>query len=267
MKITDVMIKQLSARFPDNSTYYRYEQFGKRMIHPTDVYSKFNKQQSVVHCMPEGNSICHSFVEVLTDEGITGVYGPIGNSTVLKYVKEFYAPVVIGLDPLATEYTWELMFRMSPRSYAGEQMFALSAVDNCLWDIRCKTFGVPLYRLLGGPTRDRIMAYANCNGFSYEKGAVYETVKYLRDELGYKAIKWYAPFGPGSGNEGFRKNVELFETLRSAAGDDMRKQARAVRGLRKQLTEELEALYAAHTFRPALTAGETPAARPETDEA
>ncbi len=53
----------------------------------------------------------------------------------------------------------------------------------------------------------------------------------------------------------------------TAAGDDMRKQARAVRGLRKQLTEELEALYAAHTFRPALTAGETPAARPEADEA
>ncbi len=224
MKIKDVRIKEVTAVVADSFNGYQYAKQGERMVHPADIHYAFTNQSNVIHCMPdrdETRKLTQSFVEVVTDEGITGIYGAIGNAAVLRYVKELYGPVVIGLDPMAHERIWDIMFRTSPRAYAGEALFALSAIDNAIWDIKCKALGVPLYTLLGGPTREKILAYANCAGFSYEKEDVIEAVKFLKAS-GFQAMKWYAPYGPGSGEEGFRKNVKLCETLREAGGDQMR---------------------------------------------
>ena len=51
-------------------------------------------------------------------------------------------------------------------------MMAISAVDNTLWDLKGDTYGVPVYRLLGGPTRASVEVYASCLGFSLEPEAV-----------------------------------------------------------------------------------------------
>lgn len=190
MTITEVRVKRLSVDLPENYFAFRYAALGDRMVHPTDVHTGFEKQKSVIHCMPTRSdgrqTLCQGFVEILTSEGITGIYGPIGNEAVLHYVKNAYGPVVVGMDPMACEKIWDIMFRMFPRAYAGEQIFALSAIDNAIWDIRCKAMKVPLYKLLGGPMRDKIMAYANCCGYSYEIDEIRETVRYVRDCLNYR---------------------------------------------------------------------------------
>lgn len=223
MKITAVRIKRVSAQAPSELVAFQYGCRGCRMLNPTDIYPDFGGQTSVVHCIPDKTSriLSQCFVEILTDEGLIGVYGPIGNAAVLHYIKAVYAPAIIGLDPLAGEKIWDIMFRLFPRAYAGEQVFALSAIDNALWDIRCKAAGLPLYRMLGGPAQSRIMAYANCTGFSNELPNIECTVKELKRQ-GYSAIKWYLPYGPGSGKEGLRSNIQILEALRAAAGDDMR---------------------------------------------
>lgn len=224
MHITDVNVKCVSATLPDTFSAFTYGEKGNRMAHPADIHFGFAGQSSVIHCMPSDGKrkvLKQSFVEVHTDEGITGIYGPIGNQAVLQYVKDFYGPIVIGLDPLACERIWDIMFRMSPRAYAGEQLFALSAVDNAIWDVRCKVMNLPLYQVLGGPTREKIMVYANCAGLSYEPTLVRQAVLELKKQ-GYRAMKWYAPYGPGSGEEGFRKNVKLLEILRETGGEDLR---------------------------------------------
>lgn len=98
-------------------------------------------------------------------------------------------------------------------------MMAISAIDNALWDLRGRVHNVPVYRLLGGPTRNFIEAYASCLGFSLEAEAVRTRSLQLQKE-GYRYQKWFIAYGPGSGPEGMRKNVELVRILRETLGDD-----------------------------------------------
>ena len=65
-------------------------------------------------------------------------------------------------------------------------MTAIAAVDTALWDIRAKSLDVPLYQLLGGASRERVMVYAHANGKTID-----ETVEAVahHEKLGYKAIR------------------------------------------------------------------------------
>jgi L-rhamnonate dehydratase len=78
---------------------------------------------------------------------------------------------------------------------------------------------VPVYRLLGGPTRSSVEMYASCLGFSLEPDAVRKRALALQRE-GFRYQKWFIGYGPGSGPEGMRKNVELVRILRETLGDD-----------------------------------------------
>jgi L-alanine-DL-glutamate epimerase-like enolase superfamily enzyme len=99
-------------------------------------------------------------------------------------------------------------------------MMAISAVDNALWDLRGRYFGVPVYRLLGGPTRESVAAYGSCLGFSLEPDKVRSRSAQLKRE-GFRHQKWFLAYGPGDGAEGLAKNVELVRILRESAGEDV----------------------------------------------
>jgi L-alanine-DL-glutamate epimerase-like enolase superfamily enzyme len=99
-------------------------------------------------------------------------------------------------------------------------MMAISAVDNALWDLRGKLLGLPVYRLLGGPTRDRVECYASMLGSSLDPGLVRERAQWAVAE-GFKAEKWFFRYGPSAGLEGLRRNVELVRTVREAVGPDV----------------------------------------------
>ena len=91
--------------------------------------------------------------------------------------------------------------------------------------VRCGTSSgrwanAPVYKLLGGPIRTEIPAYASALGFSIEPEKAFERAKMFADQ-GYKATKWFVRNGPADGHEGIRKNVELIRTLREAVGPDV----------------------------------------------
>jgi L-rhamnonate dehydratase len=111
------------------------------------------------------------------------------------------------------------MYRSNRHSRAGLFLMAISAVDNALWDLRGRYYGVPIYRLLGGPTRPSVEAYASCLGFSLEPEAVKKRCLLVKDQ-GYRYQKWFLAYGPGSGPEGMRKNVEIVRILRETLGDE-----------------------------------------------
>ena len=99
-------------------------------------------------------------------------------------------------------------------------MLAISAVDCALWDLKGRWLGQPVFRLLGGPTRDTVPAYASMLGFAVlDMGRVRERAAEYK-ALGYPAQKWFFRHGPMSGHDGMRKNVELVRTLRETLGDD-----------------------------------------------
>lgn len=99
-------------------------------------------------------------------------------------------------------------------------MLAISAVDNALWDLRGKLLGLPVYRLLGGPTRASIDCYASMLGHSLDPGLVRERAQAVVQE-GYKAQKWFFRYGPSDGLEGMQRNVDLARTVREAAGPNI----------------------------------------------
>ncbi len=129
-------------------------------------------------------------------------------------------PILLGKDPLASEYLWDVMHRFLVHGRQGEAMFAISVVDCALWDLKGKWLGQPVWRLLGGPTRTEIPAYASMLGYAVlDPGLVRERALIAREQ-GYRAQKWFFRHGPMSGAEGLQKNVELVRTLREALGDD-----------------------------------------------
>jgi L-alanine-DL-glutamate epimerase-like enolase superfamily enzyme len=111
------------------------------------------------------------------------------------------------------------MYRSNRHSRDGFFMMGISAVDNTLWDVRGRYYGVPVYRLLGGPTRASVEMYASCLGFSLEPEAVRTRALAIKQQ-GFRYQKWFMGYGPGSGPEGMHKNVELVRILRETLGDD-----------------------------------------------
>jgi galactonate dehydratase len=71
------------------------------------------------------------------------------------------APYLVGKDPRAVVHHWQAIYRHA--FYRGGPILtsALSGIDQALWDIKGKAFGVPVYELLGGPTRNKIRVYAH----------------------------------------------------------------------------------------------------------
>jgi galactonate dehydratase len=103
------------------------------------------------------------FLKVHTNAGIVGLGEPITEGRALtcaEAVKEI-EPYLIGKDPRPVAHHWQAIYRHA--FYRGGPILtsALSGIDQALWDIKGKALGVPVYELLGGPTRDRIRVYAH----------------------------------------------------------------------------------------------------------
>src|SRR5712691_3298485 len=103
------------------------------------------------------------FLKVHTNAGIVGYGEPITEGRALtcrEAVKEI-EPYLIGKDPRRVAHHWQAIYRHA--FYRGGPILtsALSGIDQALWDIKGKAPGVPVYELLGGPTRDRVRVYAH----------------------------------------------------------------------------------------------------------
>jgi len=105
------------------------------------------------------------YVRVHTDEGIVGL-GEAGMSpkaqTVLAYLDGLNHHLV-GRNPLDIEALWQYMYRQPYERGGPIIMSAIAGIDLALWDIAGKALGVPVYRLLGGPVRDKIRLFASLN--------------------------------------------------------------------------------------------------------
>jgi len=122
------------------------------------------------------------FVKLHTDAGIIG----IGEGTVEGRIPTTMTAIqelekyLIGKDPRQPAHHWQAIYRHA--FYRGGIILtsALSAVDIAMWDIKGKALGVPIYELLGGPSRDRIRVYG--------QAGTPETAKEVLAE-GYQSMK------------------------------------------------------------------------------
>lgn len=132
------------------------------------------------------------FVKIYTDEGIIG-YGECGAWGFLEPSQsaiEKFGQYLIGKDPLLIEHHWQYMYRFSHFRGAAI-MGAISALDIALWDIAGKYFGVPVYQLLGGKTRDKARVYYHVFGSTRQE--LVEGVKAAKND-GFTAVGHLTPF-------------------------------------------------------------------------
>ncbi len=229
MRITGIKVTDLSfSRQPDT--------LKKNLCTPT---TKFRDPLS------EGMSwfgpVALSLVEVVTDEGVTGV-GTIGGFTTAgsDVVRTYLEPLVLGESPLNTERLWEKMYRSTIRfGRKGSTVAAISAIDIACWDIKGKMLGQPVYNLLGGKVRDKVPAYAS------RLYALDDLDQLAKEACGYKAegfktLKQRFGFGPEDGAEGMRRNIELIKTVRDAVGPEVRIAADAYMGWDYAYAVEIE---------------------------
>ena len=172
------------------------------------------------------------FVTVDTDEGVSGVgeAGITWRERAVIGAIDHMRPLLLGMDPFRTEYLWQLLFRGGFFPAQRIQTAAISAIDIALWDIKGKALNVPVYELLGGLARERVICYPHNVGHDMEVGPLVdsclETV-----EAGWKFVRWGLP------QDG--TTLEPRQSVLAAI--------RQVQAVREAVGEEIEIAFDVHT--------------------
>ena len=140
----------------------------------------------VIVCSPGRNFVT---LKIETDQGLYGIGDATLNGrelAVASILNDHMLPCLIGRDASQIEDIWQYFYRGVYWRRGPVNMTALAAVDMALWDIKAKAAGMPLYQLLGGRSRDKVLVYGHANGNDIDH-TVEAVAKYR--ELGYQAIR------------------------------------------------------------------------------
>lgn len=154
-------------------------------------------------------------LKITTEDGITGLGDGTLNGrelSVASYLADHVVPLLIGRDAHRIEDTWQYLYRSAYWRRGPITMAAIAAVDVALWDIKAKAAGMPLYQLLGGASRNGVMAYGHASGRDLPE--LFDSVrKHLA--LGFKSIRIQtsvpgiaAVYGVAAQTEGERYDYE-----------------------------------------------------------
>jgi len=178
-----------------------------RIVNPMSIFPKYKYKRSSWY-----GPIDSTFVKITTDDGISGLGFVSGRCGAASFIIEkHFAKLLIGQDPFNVELLWEQMFRSSiAYGRKGLAIEAISGVDCALWDIIGKIKNEPVFRLLGGQTKDKILTYATGP----------EAKLYV--DRGFKAVKIPMPYGPMDGERGVKRNEEFVKKTREQIGYDIK---------------------------------------------
>lgn len=166
-------------------------------------------------------------VLVRTDEGLTGIgeASLAGRGRGVLGILDHFSEHMVGKDPGRIEHWWSELVRGTFWSTGQVIMSAVAGIDIALWDLKGKRLGVPVYDLLGGPTRERVRVYRHLAGNT-------------ADELAEDALRWREQgftalrFGPLAAFDDHSlahwdpqasivQTIKATESLREAVGDDV----------------------------------------------
>jgi len=162
------------------------------------------------------------FVVVETDEGITGIGegGITWREQAMSGFVEALTPALIGQNPMRTEHLWQVMYRCGFFPAGGVGAAAISAIDIALWDIKAKKLGVPVYELLGGLVRDRVVCYPHIAATTAKQLALAAKSKVAE---GWRFVRFDLPERDGKLDRraAVRDAVEHVAAVRKAVGADI----------------------------------------------
>jgi galactonate dehydratase len=146
------------------------------------------------------------FCAVRTDEGLTGYseFGCDGITRGLQGLVQDLAERLIGKDPTAVDKHAMDLYRYTRQAAYGATQMAIAGLELALWDLAGKALGVPVWRLFGGPHRDRQRVYwSHCATYRVENWELF----------GVKPLRTMADLGAaarevmGRGYTAFKTNI------------------------------------------------------------
>lgn len=184
------------------------------------------------------------FIKISTDEGIEGWGEMISGTKTDTVVAGAYemGKRIIGRNPFEIERIWQELHRSFFRGGPINGTI-ISGIEIALWDIKGKALNVPVYELLGGAARDRIMVYSWIGGDRPDDVAR-EAID--RRDRGFKAIKMNATeeLHYIDSFEKIQAVVDRVKSIRDAVGFDLNIgvdfHGRVHKGMAKVLAKELE---------------------------
>jgi len=150
-------------------------------------------------------------LKIETDQGVHGIGDATLNGrekSVVAYLEDHVVPTLIGRDAHRIEDIWQFLYRGAYWRRGPVTMSAIAAVDTALWDIKAKIANLPLYELLGGASRDKVLVYGHANGVDIKHTA--DEVGRYKD-LGYKAIRAQSGIPGVKGAYGVGKGEMYYE--------------------------------------------------------
>lgn len=149
------------------------------------------------------------WVKITAEDGTWGLGRTSFGRPVAALIEDHLGPLVVGHDCFATEMLNDLMWQSSRRhGTAGLSAVAQSGIDLALWDLKGKLLEQPVYRLIGGPSRDRILCYCTSDDLDWSL------------ELGFEAFKITNPVHYRQGRKGLQIIEEKVAGAREAIGDE-----------------------------------------------
>jgi galactonate dehydratase len=198
------------------------------------------------------------FVKIDTDAGISGWGEPVleGRARTVAAMVDELADYLVGKDPSPIEDHWTVLYRGGFYRGGGVHMSAIAGIDQALWDIKGKALGQPVYKLLGGPVRQRMRVYSWIGG---DRPADTAAAAKERAALGFTAVKLNgtAELDWIDSHARISAAVGHVAAVRDAVGPDMGIgvdfHGRVYRSMAKTLIRELEPLKPMFIEEPVLS--------------
>ena len=174
---------------------------------PINKYPEFPRMHGA---MPGANTSEEIWVQVVAEDGTYGLGQCSFGELTAALVDYHFAPLLVGRDCFATEFLNDLMWRSTQRFGAGGlATVAQSGIDLALWDLKGKLLEQPVYRLLGGPCRDKVDIYVTSDDLDWSM------------ELGFHAFKVSNPVHYEEGIDGLNILDEHIGKARDMVGYDV----------------------------------------------
>src|SRR5680860_9912 len=160
-------------------------------------------------------------VEIETDDGTIGI-GNAGLSPDItkQIIDSKLKGLLVGENPLNTEYLFEKMYRSSiAYGRKGSVLAAISAIDIALWDIKGKVMNQPVFMLLGGRTKEAIATYYS-RLYTRDLESLQKEASHYKSQ-GFKGMKLRCGYPLTEGLSGMKKNIEMVKAVRETVGDDI----------------------------------------------
>ncbi|MDR2647247.1 MAG: galactonate dehydratase [Oscillospiraceae bacterium] len=198
------------------------------------------------------------FLKITTASGIIGWGEPIleGHADAVEACVKELSPLFIGRSAGDIEDIWQVLYRGGFYRGGGVLTSALSGIEQALWDIKGKFYGMPVYEFLGGAVRDKVKVYRGADGDTPETAA-----RAILDAkaAGYTAIKMNAVNRANDWVSGFRVIDQISArvgAMREAVGYDvdiaMDCHGRLHKAMARELLAEMEQYHLLFVEEPVL---------------